>query len=90
MPNLVKKTLKAAADSDLSAEELKRAAGKLGTALKKAESKYKEMDPKTKKKMMTGIAAAAALVATAIGAQKANEKRKEKKVTKRNTTRTDW
>ena len=49
----------------------------IGNMVKKAKTKYDQSDDKTKKKVIAGVAGAAALLAGAIGYKKMRDKKKK-------------
>ena len=56
---------------------LKHAAQKLTTTVKEVKQHYDEADDKTKKKIIAGVAGAAALIAATIGVKQAMKKKKK-------------
>jgi predicted metalloendopeptidase len=62
-----KKVEKAVDFGEEAFAEIQRMARELGTAVKSAKSKYDALDPKTKKKIVAGLAGATAVVAGAVG-----------------------
>jgi len=62
-----RKVKKAIDFSEEAFVEIQRMARELGTAVKSAKSKYDALDPKTKKKIVAGLAGATAVVAGAVG-----------------------
>lgn len=72
------KKLENNAEPILTADKLKEAASLLGQVAKDAKAKFQSADPKTKKKIVAGIAGAALAIAAVIGAKKAGKRSTEK------------
>lgn len=58
-------------------EEIHKMGDELEKLAKKAKTKYDKADDKTKKKIIAGVAGAAALIAGAIGVKKITNKKKK-------------
>jgi len=57
-------------------EEIHKLGDELMDLAKNAKAKYQKADPKTKKKIIAGVAGATALIAGVIGLKKATKKKK--------------